>query len=71
MSLTDSFLRNMANSASETATSTYNSATESMKGTADQASKEGNKRTSLLPLHSSSPAFLLTLENRRCKGLRR
>ncbi|KAF6217631.1 hypothetical protein HO133_006733 [Letharia lupina] len=34
---------NMAKSASDTAQSTFNSASESVKGTSEQASKEGNK----------------------------
>ena len=45
-SITDALTRNYANSASDTASSTFNSASESLKGTADQASKEGNKRMS-------------------------
>ena len=44
-SIIDALTRNFANSASDTAQSTFNSASESLKGTADQASKEGNKRT--------------------------
>jgi len=36
--------KNMASSATDTASSTVNSATDYVKGTADQASKEGNKQ---------------------------
>lgn len=64
---TNFFVRNAATSAGDTAQSTFNSASDSLKGTADQASKEGNKRKWSIVVAVSSPASLLTLETEVAK----